>query len=121
MYLPACAIALFSPPIPTDVTPLSEQPVEYIEEVCGLYFRSIVLAKGQVVPQHVHPYNHATFIASGRARAWSGGNWKGDFEAGRAVEVTAGIEHVFQALEDNTRLSCIHDTRSAEFIKSTGD
>lgn len=98
---------------------LTEQPVERIEEACGLYFRSVLLEKaGTVIPQHRHDHDHATFVGAGRARGWANGAWIGDKGAGEAFEVKAGCAHVFQALEPNTRLTCVHDIASAESVKA---
>ena len=91
---------------------ITEPPVEYIEEVCGLYFRSVFLRDaGMIVWQHVHDHDHATFVGSGAVRAWVGDACLGDFEAGRAVGIKAGAKHLFQALKPNTRLACVHDVR----------
>lgn len=94
--------------------------VESIDEVAGLYFRSIVISKGTKVPQHVHDYDHATLVGSGKAALYVGGVLSGIFEAGRAVPITAGQVHEFEALEDNTRLTCVHDVESAMSIKNRG-
>ena len=100
---------------------LRPEIVEYIEEVAGLYFRSILLPDvGLRVPQHVHPYDHATYCGNGSARIYVEGKETGVIVAGQATEVKANLKHEFEALEPNTRLTCIHDTRSAEFIKKAG-
>jgi quercetin dioxygenase-like cupin family protein len=121
-YMPLCAVAIAEQvevhPLPTGGVPFDEPPIEFIQEVGGLYFRAILLEKtGSVVPQHKHPFNHVTLVASGKVRMWVDGAWVGDFSGFYAIEIEANKEHVFQALEDNTRLSCVHDTKSAEFIK----
>src|SRR5262245_8560958 len=101
-------------PIPTDRRPLEYAPVESITECCGLYFRSIVLqCPGDLVPQHKHDHDHATLVASGQARCWSNGVYIGDYSAGEAVTIYAGVEHLFQALQPMTRLVCVHDIESA--------
>jgi len=108
-------------PIPEKLLRLEDQPVQFVDEVAGLYFRSILLEKaGFVVPQHVHDYDHASYIGSGAARLWVNGEWIGDYQAGHAIEIKAGKEHVFEALEDNTRIACVHDAKSAESVKSKG-
>ena len=107
---------LRKPPLPAAAD--SYPSVELIEEVAGIYFRSVLLANaGDVIPQHVHDHDHATFVGAGKARLWVDGVWSADYEAGRAVEVKAGKSHVFQALEPNTRLACVHDVESAESAK----
>lgn len=113
-----CPYIMYPPPEAT--TKLSEQPVERIEIVAGLYFRSVLLENGTVIPQHVHDHDHATFVGSGRARGWANGRWIGDKGPGEAFEVLAYQEHVFQALEANTRLCCVHDIESAESVKRKG-
>lgn len=107
-------------PVP-DGKPVDNIPVERIEEVCGLYFRSVLLEQVNIIiPQHEHDHDHATFVASGKARAWADGSWIGDYEAGSAVKIKAGSVHIFQALEPMTRLVCVHDIASAESVKRKG-
>ena len=97
---------------------LLTHPVERIEEVAGLYFRSVLLpTAGMLIDQHIHDHDHATYVGNGKARAWSDGKLLGDFSAGSAVEIKAGLYHQFQALEDQTRLTCVHDIASAESVK----
>lgn len=89
--------------------------VERIEEVCGLYFRSVFLEQeGTIIPQHVHDHDHATYIGAGAVRVWVDGELLGDFEAGMAVPVSSGKFHQFQSIAPNTRLACVHDVASAE-------
>lgn len=100
---------------------MSEGFVEFVDEVCGLYFRSILLRnKGDVVTQHVHDYDHATFVGNGCAVAFIGDKCLGEFWGGQAVPVKAGYEHRFVALVPDTRLACVHSVESAESIKAKG-
>lgn len=94
--------------------------VEFVEEKCGLYFRSILLNKGDSGEQHIHDHDHATYCGNGAASLFVDGDWKEDVRAGHAVEVKAGKKHRFLALEDNTRLTCVHDVASADSIKRKG-
>jgi quercetin dioxygenase-like cupin family protein len=95
--------------------------VEYIDEVCGLYFRSILLpVSGIKIPTHKHPYSHATVIGSGKVRLYVDGEVYGIYVAGQIIELKANKEHLWESMEPNTRLFCVHDTRSAEFIKKAG-
>jgi quercetin dioxygenase-like cupin family protein len=99
----------------------TEPLVEYVEEVGGLYFRSLLLPQaGMRIPQHLHPYDHVTYCGSGSAIVFADGKAIDVIAAGRAVEVRANIAHEFESIEENTRLTCIHDTRSAQFIKESG-
>lgn len=102
--------------IPTNLIPSEKQTVEYVDEVCGIYFRAILLEQAfDVVPQHTHDYDHVTLVASGSVRLWVEGEYKGDFDAFRAIEVKARKAHIFQALEPMTRLACVHNLNGAEY------
>ena len=82
---------------------------EFVDEVCDIYFRSFVLkTKGASTGQHAHDHNHATYIGNGSVRATQDGELLGEFQAGQAIPILAGKEHNFEALEDNTRLTCVH-------------
>lgn len=95
--------------------------VERIEEVCGLYFRSVLLPHANMtIPQHIHDHDHATLVCSGKVRAWADGKHMGDFEAGQAMHIKALVAHFFCSLEPNTRLCCVHDIASAESVKAKG-
>lgn len=92
--------------------------IEFVDEVCGIYARSILIPHaGAKVPQHEHEYDHATFVGSGRVRLIADGKLIGDFQAGQLIEVKAKTQHLFVALEPNTRLACLHITDSAEKAK----
>lgn len=93
--------------------------VEFIETKGGIYFRSVLLSEGTSIPQHVHSEDHATFVGQGKARVFVNGKYVQDVEAGHAVEMKAGDAHVFQALENNTRLTCIWPVEVAERMKET--
>lgn len=94
--------------------------VEFVDEVAGIYFRSVYLTEGQKMGQHVHPFDHATLVGSGKARLWVDGQWAGDFEAGQAVKVEAHKRHEFMAVDGPVRLTCVHNTESAHYIKELG-
>jgi len=102
------------------MAPPTDYGVEWIEEVCGLYFRSILLQEGMRVPQHAHDHDHATYIGAGEVRVSIDGKEFGVFKAGQAVPVKAGHIHEFLALKNDTRLACVHDVGSAESIKAKG-
>lgn len=94
---------------------------EFVEEVEGIYFRSVFLPfKGMSVPQHRHDVSHPTYCGSGKARLYENGRFVCDVEAGRAVKVRAGVDHLFEALEDNTRLTCIFDAARALELEKKG-
>ena len=92
--------------------------VERIEEVCGLYFRTIVLPnRGDTVAQHSHDHDHASYVGNGCVMAWSDNECLGTFKAGMAVHVKAGAKHFFEALMADSRVACVHSIESAESIK----
>jgi len=92
--------------------------VEFVDEVAGLYFRSIWLRRaGLKVPQHIHPYDHATICANGSATVYVDGKAVDTLFAGNVIKITANHLHEFVSLEPNTRLICVHDAKSAEAIK----
>jgi len=96
----------------------NEPLTEFCDECCGIYFRSVLLPVPHTrIPQHVHVHDHATLVASGRARVFVNGRCLGDFPAGHAVPVMAGQEHEFESLEADTRLVCVHNVESATAIK----
>lgn len=97
-----------------------DEIVEFVDEVAGIYFRSILINAGVVVPQHVHDYDHATYCGRGRAAMYVNGEFVMEVVEGRAVSIEAGKHHEFLALEDNTRLTCVHDARSAAMVKEKG-
>ncbi len=109
-----------NPSIPTNLI-FSDPPVEHIEEVGNLYLRSILLRNsGCVVKQHIHDREHLTLVGNGRARGWADGKWIGDKKPGEGFWILAGQEHLFQALESDTRLVCVHDIVSAQSVKDKG-
>lgn len=97
----------------------SDIAVEHVDEVGGLYIRTIRLFKrGTYVPQHVHDYDHVTLCGSGSAYFYQDGALSAIVRAGSVVTIKKGMQHAFQSLEDNTTLSCIHSVASAESIKA---
>lgn len=94
--------------------------VEFVDEVCGIYFRSILLQKGEKAKQHVHDYDHATYLGAGSVKMWANGELVGEFKAGTVFPVLSGVLHEFMALEDNTRIACVHTAESAESAKAKG-
>jgi hypothetical protein len=103
-------------PLPDVTGGMRHEPVEYVDDVGGLYFRAIILKHaGMVVPQHSHDHDHVTLIANGAARVWIDGKWLGDYAAFRAIEIKARAHHIFQALEPNTRLACVHNLNGGKY------
>lgn len=99
---------------PPEIIGEKRQPVEFIDTRAGIYFRSVVLAQFEAVEEHVHPMAHATYIGAGKARLWVDGEFRQDIEAGQAIEVEANKKHLFQALEEGTRIVCVWMEEVAE-------
>lgn len=104
-------------PLP-DVSKYTEPPVEFVGEVEGISIRSTLLEKaGDCVGQHAHRYSHATLVGSGEVRLWIDGIWLGDYKRAQPIAVKAGHVHIFQALADNTFLSCLTISEIAEMVR----
>ena len=100
---------------------MSEGTIEFIDEVCGIYFRTILLKnRGDEVSQHKHDYDHATLVGCGAVVAFVGEKCLGEFWGGQAVPVKAGYDHKILSIMDETRLTCVHSTESANLIKEKG-
>jgi quercetin dioxygenase-like cupin family protein len=107
-------------PLP-DLSRFVEPPVEFIGEVEGVAFRSTTLAKaGDCVGQHSHAYAHATYVGNGRVRLWQDGAWVGDYDRAEPISIPAGSVHIFQALQDDTHLTCVTIVAVAEAAASRG-
>ena len=65
---------------------------------------------GTYLPQHSHTYDHATLVCHGSVRVWVDGKYLGLFSAPRAIEIKAHTKHLFEVMEPNTTLACIHRT-----------
>ena len=102
----------------TDLMYPKEALVEFVDEVCGIYFRSMLLKNtGDLALQHVHDHDHVTYVGNGAVRFYVDGKFIADVPAGKAVEIKAGVPHQFRALAPNTRITCVHDVASAESLK----
>lgn len=65
---------------------------------------------GTFIPQHSHCHDHTSIIASGSARVWLDGAHVCDLKVPETIEIKAGTKHLFQTLEPNTTLFCVHNT-----------
>lgn len=75
-----------------------------------VFIKQMYLAKAfTLVPQHSHEYAHTTLLARGKVRVWQDGELLGDFEAPDTILIPAKTKHVFQSLENDTLLYCIHN------------
>lgn len=107
--------------LPPDVSKFTEPPVEFVGEVEGISIRSTILEKvGDCVGQHAHQYSHATLVGSGEVRLWVDGVWLGDYKRGQVIAIKAGHPHIFQALAEDTLMSCLTISEIAEMVRKEG-
>ena len=95
------------------------QPVEtMIYEADGLFIKQIVVEGAHVfLPQHAHSLSHITLLTKGRIRVRLGdGEWQ-TYEAPTAVMIEARIKHLFETLENETVLYCVHALNTPGALK----
>jgi hypothetical protein len=75
----------------------------------GMFVKHYVIPKvGTYLPQHSHEYDHATLVCHGSVRVWVDGRYLGLFKAPKAIEIKAHTRHLFEVMEPDTTLACIH-------------
>lgn len=76
-----------------------------------VFIKQMVLeARGTLVGQHAHTYDHTSMLAAGAVRVWADDECLGDFTAPTGVFIAANRKHRMQALVDGTVMYCIHNT-----------
>lgn len=66
--------------------------------------------KGTTVLQHSHEYAHTSLLVKGSVEVFLHGELKGKtYTAPAFIAVPAKAKHLFQALEDDTHVYCIHN------------
>lgn len=96
------------------------QPPDDIEfqTIDDIFIKVMKIAKaGTVIPQHSHVYEHGSFVASGAIRLWQDGILDADYHAPTLICIKAGVKHLFQALEDNTAVLCLHNVSRKEIVE----
>ncbi len=73
------------------------------------------------VPQHTHTYDHLSMLAKGSVVVWAGDVTLGVFRAPAGITIRAGVKHLFQSLEDDTVIYCVHNTSRTGAIESVDD
>jgi len=119
-----CHVASDVAPVIPDLTNLpplvlaASQPVEGVHHYAGTFVKSHVVADaGTILPQHLHPFPHLTFIASGACRVARDGEDLGEFHAPAAVHIPAFARHLFVTLEPATTILCIHNLADGETVE----
>jgi quercetin dioxygenase-like cupin family protein len=88
-----------------------------VTTVDGIFIKQMVIPNaGTFVPQHAHVWNHTSLIAHGSIFCWKDGALDRRYEAPSAILILAGIKHLFQSLEDNTIIYCIHNLHDKDKI-----
>lgn len=72
----------------------------------GVYVKETRVPAGVRLIQHVHIFDHLSFIASGSVIVRADG-WVESFCGPASIEIKAGVAHEFEALTDSVVL-CIH-------------
>lgn len=93
---------------------ICEQPPDWEHiSVDGVFIKQMYLKEpGTMVPQHAHRYDHTSMLATGSVRMWKEGLFVADFVAPAPIFIKAGVKHMFQSLEANTLIYCIHNARA---------
>lgn len=85
-----------------------------IQIVDNVFVKLICLNKsGDKVEGHVHTFDHITLLSTGKVVMRAKGNEVVHI-APKLLVTPKGVSHEFEALEDNTVLSCIHAIRDGD-------
>jgi quercetin dioxygenase-like cupin family protein len=88
---------------------LDDQPIHTDLKMCdGLFCKIMTFAAGSFIPQHSHDTAHLSVIATGAVRAWKDGVFLGEFRAPTGITIEAHAKHMFEAIETNTLILCVH-------------
>lgn len=83
----------------------------------GVFIKQMFIRNaGTCVPQHAHVWDHTSLLAKGSVFCWKDGKLDQRYEAPAAILVKAGVKHMFQSLEDDTILYCIHNLHSEDKV-----
>lgn len=84
----------------------------------GVFAKTMVIHKaGTLIPQHAHRYDHVSVLVRGSVRLWRDGVLYGDAVAPVGITIEAEVKHLFQSLEDDTIVLCVHDIRDGEGVE----
>lgn len=93
---------------------ISEQPENVFWHVGNIFVKKIYLAKkGFCTIGHSHTYDHMTLVVKGAVSIQVDGKAR-EFHENESIEIASRRHHAITALEDDTMLLCIHDTRGME-------
>ena len=93
---------------------LAEQPTVTEWTADGVWVARIAIAKaGTLMPQHVHAHEHLTVVARGEVRVTAklpGADVQQTVCAPDAITIPANVPHLFETLENDVLLLCVHNT-----------
>jgi hypothetical protein len=97
----------------------AEQPISSDTLISdGVFAKPFRVAKAHTfLPQHSHVYDHVSVIVRGAVRLWCDGELLGDHAAPTGILIKAGVKHLFETLEDDTIILCVHDIGTAESVE----
>jgi quercetin dioxygenase-like cupin family protein len=95
------------------------QPQEtMIYEADGLFVKQIRVEKAHTyLPQHAHVLSHLTLVSKGAVNVWRDGEVDARYEAPGVVYIEAGVKHLFETLEADTVLYCIHALTTPDALR----
>lgn len=77
----------------------------------GVFVRRMFMPQAHTcIQQHLHCHDHTTMVATGSVDVWIDGEYRGSVHAPSGLFIKAATAHLFETLEPNTTLYCIHNT-----------
>ena len=96
---------------------LSQPSVVEITTNDGVFIKQMFIRNaGTFVPQHAHVWDHTSMLARGSVFCWKDGVLDQRYIAPAAIFIAAGVKHLFQSLENNTVIYCIHNLHSEDKV-----
>ena len=76
----------------------------------GVFCKTVRVRKAHsFIPQHSHPRPHVSVVVRGAVRLWRDGALDGDYRGPVGVLIEAHVKHLFETLEDDVIMLCVHD------------
>ena len=94
---------------------MSELADTNISIVNGVFIKSMVFKRGQVVLTHKHTYDHQTLLAVGQLKV-SIAEKSVVYTAPTVIVIAAGKSHFLEGLADQTVAYCIHAMTGSDNI-----
>lgn len=95
-----------------------EQPAQpHFHTNDGLLLVPVTLKKGTRIPQHSHAHGHTSLLVQGAVRVSVDGKSLGEYRGPDAIWIKARAKHLFEALEDDTIVCCIHREETFEIVE----